>query len=163
MKRKSKIKGVSLIELLVVIGVFSVLAVLAASGVFLSLRGSRKSEALGKVRENLDFSFAIIERQLRNAESVNCVSQTRVDYEDKYGNTVYFSCEDVGTDGYISSASARLTSDEITVTACTFVCDQGTSGSLPSVTLGVTGEDKSSSGIEAGQVDLTTKVHLRTY
>lgn len=161
--KKRKIKGVSLIELLIVLGVFSVLAILAASGVFLSLKGSRKSEALGKVRENLDYSFAVIERQLRNAESVNCASETRVDYEDKHGNSVYFSCENVGTDGYISSASAKLTGDEVAITACTFTCEPGVSGSLPAVTIDVVGKDKSRIGAEAGQVNLTTKVHLRTY
>ena len=156
-------KGVSLIELLVVIAVFSILAVLAASGIFMSLRGSRKSEAVSKVRENLDYSFAVMERHIRNAETITCSSSTQVDYDDKYGNTVYFSCESVGTGGYISSASARLTSDEIEVTACEFVCDPGDANVPPSVAISVTGENVDTSGIEGAAVDLSTKIFLRTY
>ncbi len=160
-----KTQGVSLIELLVVIAVFSILAVLAASGIFMSLRGSRKSEAVSKVRENLDYSFAVMERQIRNAETVLCSisTSTHVDYNDKYGNTVYFSCESVGTGGYISSASARLTSDEIEVTACEFVCDPGDANVPPSVAISVTGQDVNITGIEGAEVDLTTKIFLRTY
>ncbi len=158
-----KQKGVSLIELLVVIAIFSILAVLSATGVFMSLRGSRKSESVSRVRENLDFSFAVMERQIRNADTVSCSKPTQVDYNDKYGNTVFFSCESVGTDGYISSASARLTSDEIGIIACEFDCDPGDSNVPPSVTISVTGQDVNITGIEGAEVDLVTKIFLRTY
>ena len=162
MKRKN-FKGVSLIELLVVIGIFSIIAILSARGVLLSLRGSRKSESLGKVRENMDFSLAVIERNLRNADSVSCPSSTRVDYTDKEASPVYFSCENVGVGGYVSSASARLTSSEVDVTACQIVCDLGDGSLPPSVTISVEGTESSSSGVEAAKVTLSTKVFLRTY
>jgi len=166
MKRKNSKnfeKGVSLIELLVVIAIFSFIAILATRGIFLSLRGSKKSESVALVRENLDFSFAVMERNLRNAESVTCLSATRVDYEDKDGNLVYFSCEDVGNDGYISSDSARLTNEKVEIISCQFTCVAGTSGVPPSVSIDISGEDKNVQGVEGASVNLSTKVFLRTY
>ena len=156
-------KGVSLIELLVVIAIFSFIAILATRGIFLSLRGSKKSESVALVRENLDYSFAVMERNLRNAESATCASATRVDYEDKFGNLVYFSCEDVGSDGYISSASARLTSYNVEITACQITCVAAISGVPPSVSIDIVGEDKNAQGVEGASVNLSTKVFLRTY
>lgn len=158
-----KSKGVSLIELLVVITIFSVLAILATRGVLLTLRGSRKSESISKVRENLGFSFAVMERHLRNADSVDCARPTRVDFQDKKGNSVYFSCEDLATDGYISSSSARLTSEEVRITACDFTCETGGAGVPPSVSVSISGEEASITGVEGAQVTVTTKILLRTY
>jgi type II secretory pathway pseudopilin PulG len=47
-------KGISLLEILVVITVFSILAILATMAILLTLRGARKSEALIRVRSNID-------------------------------------------------------------------------------------------------------------
>jgi prepilin-type N-terminal cleavage/methylation domain-containing protein len=158
-------KGVSLIELLVVIAIFSFIAILATRGIFLSLRGSKKSESVALVRENLDYSFAVMERNLRNAELATCEPSPliQVNYEDKFGNLAYFSCEDVGSDGYISSNSARLTSDQVEIAACQITCVAGISGVPPSVSIEISGEDKNAQGVEGASVNLSTKVFLRTY
>lgn len=160
--RKS-IKGVSLIELLVVLAVFSMLAILSTRAILLSLRGSKKSESLATVRENIDFSFAVMERNLRGAQDATCPSSTRVDYIDGEGQSVYFSCESVGTDGYISSASARLTNTKIEITSCEFTCDPGDPNVPPSVTMSVSGKDSAIQGVEAGNVSISTQVFLRSY
>ena len=158
-------KGVSLIELLVVIAIFSFIAILATRGVFLSLRGARKGESIALVRENLDYSFAVMERNLRNAETVSCepLPLIQVNYEDKNGNLVYFSCENVGSDGYISSASARLTIDRVEISSCQITCVAGSSGVPPSVSISVSGEDKNVQGVEGASVEISTKIFLRTY
>lgn len=160
---KKTLRGISLIEILVVVTVFSIIALIASRGVFVTLSGSRKSESTSKIRENLDYSFAVMERRLRNAESVSCSSSTQVDYLDKNSVSSYFSCEDVSGSGYISSASARLTTDEIKVTSCSFTCDSGGSGVLPSVSISATGESVGTTGVEGSQVTVSTKIFLRTY
>lgn len=156
-------KGVSLLELLVVITIFSVLAILATRGVLLTLRGSRKSDSLGRVRENVDYSLSVMERHLRNADDVSCVSSTNISYQTKQGATGNFSCESVGTDGYVASSSARLTNEEIDISACSFTCDPGGSGVPPSVSISLTGQDANLEGAEAAQVTTTTTIYLRTY
>ena len=160
-----KEKGVSLLELLVVITIFAALALISTRGIFLTLRGSRKSDALSMVRGNLDFSMAIMERQLRNAESVNCALPTQVLYEDKNGESTFFSCEDIGgaNDGNVSSNSARLTSSKVDVTDCEFICDPGTAKVPPSVSISITAQDAVATGVEGANVTLNTKIFLRTY
>lgn len=163
MKQK---KGVSLLEILVVLAIFSILAVLATRAVLLTLRGSRKSDALARVRENVEFSMAIIERQLRNAESVEpCPNPdtSTISFRDKDGGLTSFSCVDIGTDGYVASASSRMTSDEVQVTSCSFTCDIGVSGVPPSVAITVEAQDKDAQGAESAKVTSTTRVFLRTY
>ena len=155
--------GVSLIELLVVIAIFAVLAVISTRGVLLSLRGSKKSESVAIVRENLDFSFAVMERRLRNAEDATCPSSTRVDYVDSLSGATYFSCESIGTEGYISSGSARLTNKNVSVTECEFTCSAPTGGSPPSVNISATAVEKNVGGIEGASVTLNTKIFLRSY
>lgn len=162
-KHKKTFLGVSLIELLVVIAIFSILAVLSARGIFLSLRGARKSESVTKVRENLDYSFAVMERRLRGAEDVSCSEPQRVDYTSPVSGASYFSCELTSNDGYISSASARLTNDEVLITQCEFVCSAQTGGTPASVDINVTGVEKSVEKVEGAEVNLSTKVFLRTY
>lgn len=156
-------KGVSLLEILVVMTIFSVLAILATRGVLLTLRGSRKSDSLGRVRENVDYALSIMERQLRNAEDLACTTSTLITYETKGGASATFSCESVGSGGYIASSSARLTSQEVEISSCSFTCDAGNSGVPPSVSIAVTGEDANLEGPEQAQVTTSTTIYLRTY
>lgn len=156
-------KGVSLLEILVVMTIFSVLAILATRGVLLTLRGSRKSDSLGRVRENMDYTLSVMERQLRNADDVACDTSTQISYQPKDGSSATFSCEDVGSGGYVASSSARLTNEEVDVSACSFTCSAGESGVPPSVSISLTGEDANTTGVEGSQVTTTTTIYLRTY
>lgn len=160
-------KGMSLLEILVVVAIFSILGVIITRSVLLTLRGSRKSETQVKVRENINYSLTVIERQLRNADSiVECPNSdtTKIDYIDDAGSASSFSCQGVGgNDSYVASASARLTSDEIEITACSFVCTEGTSANPPSVDISINAMDVNAVGIENTQVTTSTKIFLRTY
>lgn len=142
-------KGISLIETLIVIGVFAVLGILSTSAVLLSLRGSNKGESQIKIRENLDYAVSVIERQLINAESVTTCTASSVVYKDSLGGSGSFSC----TGDRIASGSAWLTSDEITVSACSFSCTAGTQ-SIPS---------KVVLNVQSGGVSISTEINLRTY
>jgi prepilin-type N-terminal cleavage/methylation domain-containing protein len=156
-------KGVSLLEILVVMTIFSILAILATRGVLLTLRGSRKSDSLGRVRENVDFALSIMERELRNADDVTCTSSTALTYETKLGASATFTCESVGSGGYIASSSARLTNEEVDISSCSFTCSSSSSGVPPSVSISITGEDAALEAEEKAQVTSSTKIFLRTY
>ena len=113
------IQGFSLLEILVVITVFSMLAILTTQAVILTLKGTKKSESLTKVRANIDYSLAVIERNIRNADSiVECpnTDQTIISYTDENGSITSFSCANDSDGGYIASASGRLTNSEVDVT-----------------------------------------------
>lgn len=160
-------KGMSLIEILIVVAIFSILGVIVTRSVLLTLRGSRKSESTLKVRENINYSLGVIERQLRNADSVvPCpnTSTSRIDYIDEYGGPTNFSCITSGSDSFVASASARLTNNETVVTTCSFVCSPATTGNTtPSVTVTLAAREKNAVGVEGASVTATTKIFLRTY
>lgn len=156
-------KGVSLLEILVVMTIFSVLAILATRGVLLTLRGSRKSDSLGRVRENVDFALSVMEREFRNADDVTCTSSTLVTYETKESVSATFSCENLSADGYVASSSARLTNEEVDISSCSFTCSAGNSGVPPSVSISITGEDANLEAEEEAKVTTSTTIYLRTY
>lgn len=74
MKRKlinNDRSGYSLIEILIVIGIFAVLSVVSTQAVLLSLRGAKKSESIVNVKEELDYASDIISRQLQSALTIS--------------------------------------------------------------------------------------------
>jgi prepilin-type N-terminal cleavage/methylation domain-containing protein len=154
--------GFSLVEMLVVIFVFSILAILATQTLVLSLRGSRKSESIAEIRENVEFASGVMERRLRNAQSVNCVTNSRIDYIDENGVGDSFICDNVND--YIASGSARLTSPRtmIDCSGIVFQCSQ-VSGVTTSVDISLNAQDAQATGAEDASVSVTTKILLRTY
>ncbi len=159
-------KGMSLLEILVVVVIFSVLGIIVTRSVLLTLRGSKRSESSVKVRENVNFSLGVMERQLRNSDLIpNCPNPDpeELDYIDEFGNSSTFSCESIGDDGYVASDSARLTNEEVDITSCTFTCSPGTSANPASVDISLTARDANSTGLENANVTVNTKVFLRTY
>lgn len=165
MKNKRN-KGFSLLEILVVITVFSILAVLTTQAVILTLKGSRKSESIAKVRSNIDYSLATIERNIRNAESVQqCPNpdHNMLAYFDENGILTSFSCATDEDGGYIASASGRLTNSEVDVTSCSFVCEDVAGETNPAVTVSISARDAELSSLEGGEITVSTKIFLRTY
>lgn len=167
-------RGMSLMEVLVVITIFAVLGILVTQSVVLTLQGSRKSESIVKARENLDYSLSIIERQIRSASSVYSDSSytapcpntnpRAIYYLDQNGSRGSFSCVNTGADNsYIASGSARLTNDAVKVTSCSFVCTPGTATNPPLITVDVALKEAWASGVQSANVSATTQIYLRNY
>ncbi len=167
-KRNIKnIKGFSLIEILVVITIFAVLGIIVTSSIVLTLQGTKKSESLIKVRENLNYSLAVIERNIRNANSIPVCPEedsSAINYLDQYGQATSFSCANTGQeDSYIASGSSRLTTDAIKLIGCSFVCTPSDSSTPPFVTIDLIVEDASASGSQKAEVTASTQIYLRNY
>lgn len=160
--------GVSLFEIIIVVAIFAVIAVLTTRSTFLTLRGSRKSDSQIKVKENLEYALNVVERQIRNADLINSTcdgsSLGRIDYADSGGVLSFFSCEDRGgTSGYIASGSARLTSSEVNLTSCSFICTSQ-EGSVPAeIVVNLTAKDTSAVDVESTSVSTSTRIFLRNY
>jgi prepilin-type N-terminal cleavage/methylation domain-containing protein len=152
-------RGISLIEILVVITIFAILGILISRVILVTLRGSGKSDSLVKIRENLDYSLSIIEREIRNADTITCPSSTQVNYTNSRGTAATFSCQN----SRVASGSAWLTSDEIAITACSFACTDASGHVPPSLTISLEAKDATKTGVEAAQATATTKIFLRTY
>jgi|GEM_PF-2229138 len=169
-----RIKGYTLIEILIVMSSFAILAVLVTMTVAYSLRGSRKSESSSDVRSEMEYAVGIMERQLRNSNSITQCVNGSVSYEDENGVIASFSCVSE-TSGdlnytYIASSSASLgysiplTSNKLDLT-CQFSCQ--TVSDKPyvptSVNISLTGVATSVQGVEGAKVTLETEVLLRNY
>lgn len=162
-------RGMSLMEVLVVITIFAVLGILVTQSVALTLQGSRKSESIVKARENLDYSLSIIERQIRSAGSItspcpNPGADKSISYLDQNGDPGSFSCVNTGAvNSYIASGSARLTNDAVKVTSCSFVCTPATATNPPLITVDVALKEASASGVQSANVSASTQIYLRNY
>lgn len=164
--RKTQDRAFTLIEMLIVVGIFAVLGILVTRSIILTLAGSRKSQNLIKVSENLNYSLGIIERQLRSASSITdtCPNNTQViDYLDQNGTQTSFSCLSASGIGYIASGSSRLTDSTVNVTSCSFVCTSQTNGNPTSVKINVTAKDATAVGTANSVVTDSTEVFLRNY
>lgn len=165
--RRKNYKGFTLLEILVVITIFAILGILVTQSILLTLRGSQKSETTLKVRENISYAVSVMDRQIRNADSVSpCPNSdtTTLHYVDQYGKSSTFSCVGVGTnDSYIASGSARLTNSDIAVTNCSISCNSGTSTSPSYVSITLSVQDSSITGVTNTSISSTTTIQLRNY
>ena len=160
-------KGFSLIETLVVVVMFAVLATIASQSTVMSLRSARKSDSLSDVRDNLDNAVSVMERGLRNSQGIiTCTSGTRVDFIDEYERLTYFSCLGMSSNGYISSGSARLTSDQIDIEICSITCTTPASSAPTSVDISLTATNSTITGLseqDKSGITVDTRVNLRVY
>jgi prepilin-type N-terminal cleavage/methylation domain-containing protein len=152
-------KGMSLIEILVVVTIFAILGILTTQAVFLTLQGSKKSESTVRVRENLDYAVGVMERHLRNANSIISCSMGVINYTDQNGSAGSFSC----IDNYVASGSARLTSDTVSIESCSFTCTTGVSTNPPLVNISLEAQDANIIGIQNTTVSTSTQIYLRSY
>lgn len=160
-------QGMSLLEILVVVAIFAILGIITTQAVILTIGGSKKSESLVKVRENISYSMGVVERQIRNADSVTeCPNPDSaiLNYADADGSATSFTCTNIGSaDGYLASGSARLTSAEVNITSCLFSCTPGTSTNPSSVSVTLEAQDKNSTGVQSSKVSNSTQIYLRNY
>lgn len=168
MKKPLSLTGFSLLEMLVAVGIFAVLAIITTQTILLSIKGANKSEAVGKVKDNVDYAVSVIERNLRNSTSVKCInpsgtSYTAVSYVDQTGAPKSFSCNfDDPNDTYIAASSSRLTNNSVSLVSCEFSCTNFSSTS-PSVKIDVKAIAKDFFGTEEGRIETSTEVFLRNY
>jgi len=166
MNKNNIVLGYSLIELLIVLSIFSILVMVATQTLVISLQNASKSESISKVKENVEYAMTVMERQLRNArEIVACPnpSTDAIEYLTYEGVTTGFACINTGTDGYIASGDTRLTNENISVTSCSIRC-VFTPGAAPYVNIQIEAEDKDTfSGSAKNPIYTETQVLLRSF
>ena len=164
-------RGYSLIEMLVVIAVFSVMAVIATQSLMLTFRSSRKTGAMINTQKDLRYALAVIERGLYNAESITstCVvsgsTSSSIAYLDEWNQAATFSCGTTGGGvGFVASGSGQLTSTHDTdITKCQFTCTSG-GGNYPDIIkVELTGVDLNTTGAEGSSVTISNTILLRSY
>lgn len=155
--------GITLFEILISMVIFVGIVVLANQALFSALRGSSKSQLTTRLKQSAEYAFTVMERGLRPAVNITTCSATSIVYVDSSGKAKSFTCNNVGTAGYLSDSTSRITSDDVAVTACSFVCT--TSGPVRTVSLDMTlsqpGASVNLKVEEQGSYRLKSQVYLR--
>jgi len=132
-------KGYSVIEILVVVGVFAALAIVATQSISLSLKSSKKGDSVVNVKQELDNAADNFSRMLQTANQIYCPENTAtpsVGFRDGGGSRGDFACLDTDPYHFVGSADTRiasssgesirfnkrLTSPMIEITSCSFIC-----------------------------------------
>lgn len=150
--------------MLVVVGIFSLLAVITTQVLTVALVGSRKSDSTVKVRENLEYAVSVLERHVRNAKDCDPLSPAgTVTFTDINDQSHVISCTADPANGQIKIGADPLTSDEITISACTLTCLPASAGAPPKVFLSFTAQAKSTLSPDPNPVSISTTISLRVY
>jgi len=166
--RKSKqANGFTLVEMLVVILIFAIIGTLATQTLVLSLKASRKSESLVRVKQSVEYSLSFMERALRTSkELVGCTSPTTLQFLDSSDEIKYFHCDGtnqlIETD-YATTTPTQITSPDVHITNCAsmFICD--ITSTPDSVNITIEAEDATVTGAEGAYVNSSTRILMRNY
>lgn len=128
-----KEKGFTLIEILVVVGIFAIIAVIGSGSFFSLLRGSTKSRSASTVKQNGDYALGVMERMIRNARYLEensggliCDSgMTEIKIKNPDGGSTEFKCEANSISSDSGELVRKLIDEELTVTDCQFDCREG--------------------------------------
>jgi prepilin-type N-terminal cleavage/methylation domain-containing protein len=127
-------KGFSLIELIVSLGLFALLSLIITMMTFSSLSVAQKANLVAQARSQGSYALTLMTNQLRYASDLSDWSNCNTDslsYVDHFFQTTSFSKQSDLTNGdYLASASAsvRLTNSGFIISACSdqptiFACD----------------------------------------
>ena len=169
---EEKRNGFTLIEMLVVISVFSILSLMVVTIITFSIRGTKKSEVTSDLRSKLDNTLEVMSRQLRNAREITSTcdgtSQSGIEYKDQDGNSAFFNC-DLANDEIASGSGTIANQTEtyyliesgVDLEDCSITCTQSEIGVPVEVTVNIEAKDSESQWPESALVSLETKVVLR--
>ncbi len=112
--------GFTLIETLVGVGVFAVLAAMTSIMLFAALRGARRAAAVAQVRNEGSYAMGVMSQKLRFASGVpDCTVPNSVTFTSAPNNGVTtFSC--AGTS--ITSTGPNLISSKVQTAGCSITC-----------------------------------------
>lgn len=156
---KSQVRGYTLLEMIVSVGIFSIV-MLIVTGAYLTLISlDRKARATNQLVSNLSFAIESMTRSIRTGSTYSCNGAgngtcSRFSFVDSQGRTVTYLLKSDGSIGQCTSGTCvdataiALTDPKITLSALTFyVRGVGTSDTIePQVTISLRGTLESDPG-----------------
>lgn len=171
-RKCEKASGFTLIEVLVVLGVFVVISTVIVSILFVSLRGSKKSDVLVTTRENGYSALSKMARVIRYAKSIDlpasCVpssgSVNSITITGSDDNQIVFACPASSSGGISSNSASLVDTSSVSVSSCSFTCSQPTSADPPTVMISFTLAAQGGNSAESiASVPFETSVTLRNF
>lgn len=159
-------QGFSLVEMLVVVGVFAVVSLIVTQSVLSSLRNTRKTDNQINVRENLNYITSVMERSLRNADQILIATSTNnlIRYiNDQGDNTALFRCSGLGAIGRIESEKGQISSNDVDIETCNFTYTPAATGVPQKVAITISAKTSNTSALEESLITATTIISLRVY
>ncbi len=166
-------EGFTLIEMLAVMVVFASIGTIIISTIFISLRGSKKSDSVTSVRQNGNFALSQMVKTIRYAKTLDnpypCVlpppptpvpsyqSITVTGYDN---SQTTFTCT-TGLAGTISQNNQSLldtSSSGVSVSSCSITCSQNSESTPPTVSISFTLSPRTG----AGSADASTAIPFET-
>jgi prepilin-type N-terminal cleavage/methylation domain-containing protein len=182
MKKKFKdqfgFKGFTLLEIVVVIGIFAGIATIVVTILFISLRLSKKSTVLLNIRQNGNVALSQMIKSIRYAKTLDSPTSCVPPAPTSYTSITITSLLDEGVTQYkcptapgetISSNSAALidtNSIDVVPGTCSFTCTQPTVADAPTITIQftLTAKNANPALVETvGSIPFQSSVVLRNY
>lgn len=154
--------GYSLVEMLVAVAIFSVLGVVMAQTILLSVRTAKRSENTVQVRSEIDQVVNLIENQLRNADAIVCNNQNLITYTDSSGTiNRTLSRVTVSGRGVIRWNSNDVSSSKVSFAQNIFICSSIDNPNTIELTL--TAQSSGAGTAEASTITVKTEIKPRYY
>lgn len=155
-------RGFSLIEIIVVIGLFSIVAVITTQVILRTIANTSTSNSSTRARENLENALSVVERSIRGSHQISCVSTTRVEFLNPNDQLESLECSSAGN-GNLFYNSQPLVSGEIVVNECSLACVTTSGHTAPNgVNIVLSGKDLESA-YNVSPIRLQTTVYNRSY
>lgn len=169
---KSKIRGFTLVELLVSVGLFTAITTVIISVLFISFRASKKSEVILSIKQSGSTAMSRIVNGIRFAkrleDPVSCVgtvTQTYVKVTAFDDEQTTYACPGVITETISSNSAALIDVNSISVDPCSFTCSQVTTNDPPTINIQFTLSPLNTTSFAENvtSVPFQTSVTLRNY
>jgi len=119
-------KGFTLIEVIIVISLFGMIAYLATSFLWTSLSSTGKSEIIKEIRQNGDYALSAMESLVLSSRTATCSAtpDNRIYLHDNNGFSTQLYCNEGFKISSISAEQIDLTASNVVINDCNFTCTQ---------------------------------------
>lgn len=122
MRKKEKSSGLTLLEILVSIGLISVISATVAVIIFLLLRSFSKAQSTKEVKENGEAALVFIEKAIRDAVNLEGCTSGSLSVRNSDGEIITFYCDAIGFDQAMIARTLSPSGDTIYLTASSVKC-----------------------------------------
>jgi prepilin-type N-terminal cleavage/methylation domain-containing protein len=115
-------KGFTLMEILVSVGILSIVATLLAQVLFTTVHVNKKTEILSNIKQDGNFALDVIGRMVRSAKSIDVCANNDLEIRNPDNNVTTITCFSDGKAARVASVSGSGT---VYLTGSTVTLDPG--------------------------------------